>query len=151
SGTGSTGGASGTGSTGGTSGAGSTGGASGTGSTGGASGAGSSATVPVQGVSKLEYLNVDTYTKCKEIADSRNKGLVIPDLATWRRLRAEGGGKLDIDFPAAPAGQQWARRVWASDGGLLTRKCYYPDNDTDKDLSDIKIGGEVAYGFALKP
>ncbi|RMV66053.1 hypothetical protein ALP08_02259, partial [Pseudomonas syringae pv. pisi] len=120
-------------------------------STGGASGAGSSATVPVQGVSKLEYLNVDTYTKCKEIADSRNKGLVIPDLATWRRLRAEGGGKLDIDFPAAPAGQQWARRVWASDGGLLTRKCYYPDNDTDKDLSDIKIGGEVAYGFALKP
>ncbi|MGN9498697.1 hypothetical protein ACTMQS_00615 [Pseudomonas syringae pv. aptata] len=151
SGTGSTGGASGAGSTGGASGTGSTGGASGTGSSGGASGAGSSATVPVQGVSKLEYLNVDTYTKCKEIADSRNKGLVIPDLATWRRLRAEGGGKLDIDFPAAPAGQQWARRVWASDGGLFTRKCYYPDNDTDKDLSDIKIGGEVAYGFALKP
>ncbi|ALU58876.1 MULTISPECIES: hypothetical protein [Pseudomonas] len=108
-------------------------------------------TVTVQGISTLEYLNVDTYTECKKIADSRNKGLVIPDLATWRRLRAEGGGKLDIDFPAAPAGQQWARRVWASDGGLLTRKCYYPDNDTDKDLSDIKIGGEVAYGFALKP
>ncbi|KPW73840.1 hypothetical protein ALO76_101928 [Pseudomonas syringae pv. coriandricola] len=96
----------------------------------------------------FEYLNFDTYTECKKIADS--KGLVIPDLAAWRRLRAEGGGKLDIDFPAAPTGTQWERRVWASDSGLLTRKSYYPDNDTAKDLKDIKIGGEAAYGFGLK-
>ncbi|MCQ9470787.1 hypothetical protein NRB15_10570 [Pseudomonas alliivorans] len=105
-------------------------------------------TVTVQGISALEYLNFNTYTECKKIADSR--GLVIPDLATWRKLRAEDGGKLDIDFPAAPAGQQWDRRVWASDSGLLTRKSYFPDNDTDKDLKDILIGGEAAYGFGLK-
>ncbi|MDU8458830.1 hypothetical protein [Pseudomonas syringae group sp. J254-4] len=107
-------------------------------------------TVTVQGISTLEYLNFDTYTECKKIADSR--GLVIPDLATWRKLRAEGGGKLSVDLPAAPAGQQWDRRVWASDNGSLpfTRKSYFPDDDKDKDLKDIVILGEAAYGFGLK-
>ncbi|POP70509.1 hypothetical protein [Pseudomonas syringae] len=105
-------------------------------------------TVTVEGIATFEPLDFSTYTVCKRSADS--KGLVIPDLATWRRLRAEGGGKLDINFPAVPAGQQRDRRVWASDSGVGTRKSYYPDDDSDKDLIDLGAAGEAAYGFGLK-
>lgn len=104
--------------------------------------------VYVQGIVKLEYLTFNTYTECKKIADG--KGLVIPSLAVWRQLRADGGGKIDIDYPSPDSGQTWDRRVWASDGGLGTRKCYFPDTGQEKSLKDIYIGGETAYGFGMK-
>lgn len=104
--------------------------------------------VYVQGIVTLEYLTFNTYTECRKIADSR--GLVIPALAVWQQMRADGGGKINIDYPSPDAGQTWDRRVWASDGGLGTRKCYFPDTGQDRSLKDIYIGGETAYGFGMK-
>jgi hypothetical protein len=104
--------------------------------------------VYVQGIVRLEYLNFNTYTECKKIADSR--GLVIPPLAVWQQMRADGGGKIDISYPSPDSGQTWDRRVWASDGGLGTRKCYFPDTGQEKSLKDLYIGGETAYGFGMK-
>jgi hypothetical protein len=104
--------------------------------------------VYVQGIVKLEYLTFNTYTECKKIADSR--GLVIPPLAVWQQMRADGGGKINIDYPSPDSGQTWDRRVWTSDGGLGTRKCYFPDTGLEKSLKDLYIGGETAYGFGMK-
>ncbi|RMO78134.1 hypothetical protein ALQ33_01328 [Pseudomonas syringae pv. philadelphi] len=110
-------------------------------------------TVTVTGITTLEYLTYGTYPECEKIA--RDRGLVIVNLATLRRLRDEGGGKLVIDFPEAPEGQQRDRVVWARDksdkpGLGYMRRVYYPDVP-DNNQHTVTMDSSMAYGFAVTP
>ncbi|RMV74977.1 hypothetical protein ALP05_01840 [Pseudomonas caricapapayae] len=111
-------------------------------------------TVTVQGITTLEYLTYGTYSQCEKIA--RDRGLLIVNLATWRRLRLEAGGKLFVDFPDTPAGEKrshsvWARDKWSRPGVQEHRRLFNPDNPELDNSIMVSPDSAILYGFGMKP
>ncbi|MEN4959601.1 hypothetical protein ABEH63_09620 [Pseudomonas syringae] len=107
--------------------------------------------VTVQGVAMLKFLAYGTYSACKAIAESR--GLVIPSVATWRKLRIDSRGMFGFDF--IPLGYKApfypGLAVWTSDKGASPRtvKGFWTGPDRAIDRDDLKMGGIEHFGYGV--
>lgn len=108
--------------------------------------------VLIEGILELIGLSFNIYSWCKRKADENN--VEIPSLEQWQRMRADAGGKLDLELFAGKT-----PLVWTSTPGkpkLLgpTRIAFmYPSFDL-RELDDFKIlgveSGLTAHAFGMK-